>query len=65
VERLIPLCYADGRLNLADRAPIQLQLVDAETSRNWEGIERLDDRGFLLVTDKFPGTELGFVAAPR
>jgi hypothetical protein len=66
VERLLELCYADGRLNLADRAPIQLQLVDAETSRNWEGIERLGERGFLLVTDKFPATILSFVprAAP-
>lgn len=61
VERLLPFCYADGRLSLQDRAPIQLQLVDAETSRNWEGIERVRDYGFLLVTDKFPSTELAFV----
>ncbi len=65
VERLLPLCYAEGRLSLADQAPIQLQLVDAETSRNWEGIERLEGRGFLVVTDKFPGTELGFVEGGR
>lgn len=64
VERLLPFCYAEGRLSLAEQAPIQLQLVDAETSRNWEGIERVEDRGFLLVTDKFPGTQLGFVAMP-
>jgi len=64
VERLLPFCYAEDRLSLADQAPIQLQLLDAETSRNWEGIERVEDRGFLLVTDKFPGTQLGFVAMP-
>jgi len=61
VERLVPFCYADGRLSLQDREPIQLQLVDAETSRNWEGIERVRDYGFLIVTDKFPSTELAFV----
>jgi hypothetical protein len=33
--------------------------------RNWEGLVRLDDRGFLLVTDLFPGTILGFVPAPQ
>jgi len=30
-------------------------------ARNWEGIVRLDNRGFLLATDKFPTTILGFV----
>jgi hypothetical protein len=37
-----------------------LQLSD-EAARNWEGVVRLEDRGFLLVTDTFPRTLLGFV----
>ncbi|MFT4624191.1 MAG: hypothetical protein ACI8PZ_002850 [Myxococcota bacterium] len=33
-------------------------------SRNWEGIARLDDRGWLVVTDQHPETILAFVPAP-
>ncbi|HVG59915.1 MAG TPA: hypothetical protein VNA24_15270 [Hyalangium sp.] len=62
VERLIELQVKPEGIVLTDRPPIQLQLV--EVPRNWEGLVRLDDRGFLLVTDKFPGTLLGFVPGP-
>jgi hypothetical protein len=62
VERLIELQVKPEGIALTDRPPIQLQLVEAP--RNWEGLVRLDDRGFLLVTDKFPGTLLGFVLGP-
>ncbi|PIE17467.1 MAG: hypothetical protein CSA66_05800 [Proteobacteria bacterium] len=61
VERLVELAVDDAGLRLTDRAPIQLRLED-DRARNWEGIVRLDDRGFLLVTDQFPQTWLGFVA---
>jgi mono/diheme cytochrome c family protein len=62
VERLIAFQVADdGRFQIApDLAPIQLELPEGD-SRNWEGIERLEDRGFLLVTDKYPETILAFV----
>jgi len=66
VERIVELAGGEGAIQFP--APtgrvIQLELVDAETSRNWEGIARLEDRGFLLVTDKYPETILGFVAMP-
>jgi hypothetical protein len=63
VERLIELQVKDAGIVLTDRPPIQLQL-SSDVPRNWEGLVRLDDRGFLLATDKFPGTLLGFVALP-
>lgn len=63
VERLIELQVNDVGIVLTDRPPIQLQLT-SEVPRNWEGLVRLDDRGFLLATDKFPGTLLGFVPWP-
>ena len=47
---------------LTETPPIQLEL--GPESRNWEGLVRLEDRGFLLMTDKFPGTILGFVGVP-
>ena len=61
VERLVEFQYAPDGITMIEQAPIQLQLLDGDDSRNWEGIVRLDDRGFLLVTDKFPETILGFV----
>jgi hypothetical protein len=60
VERLIELQVRPTGIVLTDRPPLQLQL-SGEAPRNWEGLVRLEERGFLLVTDKFPGTLLGFV----
>lgn len=63
VERLLELQVTPTGIELTPRPPLQLQLSD-EGPRNWEGLVRLDDRGFLLVTDTFPRTLLGFVPAP-
>jgi hypothetical protein len=65
VERLIELCASGGSITFADRAPLYLELLPDALARNWEGIARLGDRGFLLATDKFPETILGFVALPE
>jgi hypothetical protein len=62
VERLVEFQYDDEGISLVDVAPLQLELIDDDHARNWEGVVRLDDRGFLLVTDKHPETILGFVA---
>ncbi|AKJ01797.1 hypothetical protein ATI61_103512 [Archangium gephyra] len=63
VERLIELQVQPTGIVLTERPPLQLQLSN-EAPRNWEGVVRLEGRGFLLVTDKFPGTLLGFVPSP-
>jgi hypothetical protein len=60
VERLIELRFDGTAFTASDAPPIQLELMD-DQSRNCEGLARLDGRGFLLVTDEFPGTILGFV----
>jgi hypothetical protein len=64
VERLLEFQYDGAQVTRTETPPLQLEL--SLLARNWEGIVRLDDLGFLLVTDKFPGTLLGFVphAAP-
>ena len=64
VERLLAFQFTEDGIVLAPLAPIQLQLLPDDEARNWEGIARLDERGFLLVTDKFPETILAFVANP-
>lgn len=60
VERLVEFQFTADGITLIAQPPIQLQL-DGTDGRNWEGIVHLDDRGFLLVTDKFPDTILGYV----
>lgn len=68
VERLVEMQYRDGEVTLVDRPPLQLFLPSDWTvdgSRNWEGVVRLDERGFIVVTDRFPTTMLGFVPLPN
>lgn len=62
VERLLELqLTADDRIVRTDTPPLNLKLLPDRECRNWEALVRLDDRGFLLMTDKFPGTLLAFV----
>jgi len=63
IERLVEFQITEEGIVLTDTPPIWLQL-EGEEARNWEGIVRLDGRGFLLVTDKFPKTILAFVPLP-
>jgi hypothetical protein len=66
VERLVELQYTPDGVTLVDAPPIQLQLIE-RIARNWEGIVRFETpnfSGFLLVTDRFPGTLLAFVPRP-
>ena len=60
VERLVQLQIGDDEILRIDQSPIYLQLLDFNIARNWEGIVLLDDLGFILITDSFPGSLLGF-----
>lgn len=63
VERLVEMQVSDAGVTLVEQPPLQLSLLPG-VSRNWEGIARLQTGeldGFLLVTDTFPATLLGFV----
>ncbi len=72
VERLLEFQVTPQGIVRTERAPIALALLpDSPTgtwvARNWEGIVRLETsevHGFLLVTDSFPETILGFVPLP-
>ena len=61
-ERLVKLKFGKDGFSLAEFPPILINLGDS--ARNWEGLSLLDDRGFLIVTDKSPDTILGFVPMP-
>lgn len=60
-ERLVAFQYGEDGITLANMAPIQLLMTEDSNGRNWEGIVRMDDMGFLVVTDRYPVTLLGFV----
>ncbi len=65
VERLVELQLTETGISLTETPPVNLQLLPGGISRNWEGVVRLQEGdldGFLLATDKFPTTMLGFVA---
>lgn len=63
VERIIELLVYDDRVEIADNQPFMIKTIP-EAVRNWEGLALFDDRGFLVVNDKFPkkgGTILAFI----
>ncbi len=65
VERLLELrLIDDNRIVRTGTPPINLRLSGDGRCRNWEAVVRLDDDGFLLMTDKYPGTLLAFVPNP-
>jgi hypothetical protein len=64
VERLLEFRFTGERLERTDRAPVTFHLREDHICRNWEGVVRLDGRGFLLVTDRYPTTLLAFAPGP-
>lgn len=61
VERLLKLKITPDGIIPALNPPIYLKIEENMSSRNWEGIVKFDEIGFLLATDKFPRTILGFI----
>lgn len=65
IERLVEMHYDPvSGISLTPTQPIFLSQNGNLFSRNWEAIVRLDDLGFLIATDKYPDTEIGFVPLP-
>ena len=60
VERLVEFQITEDGINISDQPPFQFRLLPDNEARNWEGLVLLDESGFLVVTDKFPTTILGF-----
>ncbi len=44
--------------------PLDLRTDTKLPPCNWEAMVRLDDRGFLIMTDRYPSTLLAFVPLP-
>lgn len=63
VERLVEFQLGADGVTFAGAPPVYLELLESD-ARNWEGIVRLGDRGFLLITDTHPRTILAYVERP-
>ena len=62
IERLVEFKYYENKIEIVKQAPLYLKLFE-DDSRNWEGLARYNgtQNGFLIATDTFPETILGFV----
>jgi hypothetical protein len=63
IERLLELQFSEAGIELVPGGYLPLKL--GEASRNWEALARLEQRGFLIATDKYPSTLFGFVETSR
>jgi hypothetical protein len=61
--RLLEFQFSPSGVTPTGAAPIQLE-AGLSDIHNWEGLARLDGRGFLLISDEIPGSVLGFVPIP-
>jgi len=64
VEQLIELQLSERRVVRTASPGIDLRRDPDLPARNWEALVRLDGHGFLLMTDRYPGTLLAFVPYP-
>jgi len=64
VERLVEFQITQDRIVLVDKPPIYIKLIE-NVSRNWEGLARFNNEGFLIVTDTFPETIFGYFMTPK
>ncbi len=62
VERILKFRLTATGVELVDAPPLELQLLNNIVARNWEGIARWEDAGFLIATDRFPTTVLAYVS---
>ena len=60
VERIVEFEIKNSEIIFSGSKPIEF-ILDDKNSRNWEGLVRLDNRGFLVATDKYPEMLLAFV----
>ena len=59
VERLVEYKIYKNEIKRTSSDPVQLTIN--KESRNWEGVVRLDKKGFIMIVDEYPRTILAFV----
>jgi hypothetical protein len=62
IERIVSLSIdGAGNIQYGTQGGYELDLLENQEARNWEGLAYWESMGFLIVTDKYPGTILAFV----
>lgn len=65
VERILKFHWTSDGIECEPSPALVLRSVPGVTrTRNWEGLVRLGDRGFLIVTDEYPGSLFAFAPYP-
>lgn len=64
IERILECKLTQTGMTLTESPPIYIYLPN-NTGRNWEGIAKFDDLGFLIVTDYYPKTVFAFIPFPN
>jgi len=64
VERIVEFQFNTIGISWTSTPPIILEPAKDNTTHKWEGLARLDDKGFLLITDSESSTILAFVPKP-
>ena len=60
VERLIHMKFKDNQIMVADSSTLEMA-SSIKNGNNWEGVARLGNKGFLVITDEYPETILAFI----
>ena len=60
VERIVEFELKNHKISITDKQPVYIKLLEND-SRNWEGLAKLDEKGFLVITDTFPQTIFAFI----
>ncbi len=63
VERLLEFQISNNGVIPTGTRPVELALEE-NSPRNWEGLVRLDNLGFLIISDEYPKTILAFIPYP-
>ena len=63
VERLLEFQLSNNGVVPTGMQPIEI-VLEENNPRNWEGLVRLDDLGFLIISDEHPKTIFAFIPYP-
>ncbi|MCK5086611.1 MAG: hypothetical protein KAQ90_03775, partial [Melioribacteraceae bacterium] len=61
VERMIELQIVEDRIQTTNKESIYLNSIGYPDGRNWEGIVKFGEDGFLIITDRYPKSILGYL----
>ena len=65
VERLLEFKIINNKIIRTETPPVNIELLKNGAGRNWEGLVKLGNYGFIIVSDYFPETILGYISYER